>query len=199
MTFYDIASREVLTYADYRQLLETKALGLLEPGDETYADYFRLNLQRMRRIEMTYSVSPVLERTLESLQAQTWIVLTEPWCGDSAQNIPYLVKMAERAPSVSIQFLLRDKNWDVMDEYLTSGKRSIPKLVAFDNTGMELFQWGPRPAEAQEMFDRRKRAGIPLDQVKQELHLWYGRNRGRALETEFCRLLHRMNVSCEMA
>lgn len=200
MTLADLMERELLDYAAYRQLLAAKAGGVLEPGDESHGDYFRLNEQRMRRVEKTYTVSPSLAATIRELPAQTWIVISETWCGDSAQNIPFIARMAEINPNITLRFLLRDKNLDVMDDYLTDGKRQIPKLIVFDEDGVELFQWGPRPREAQALFDRRKVEGIPLDQVKQELHLWYGRNRGAELEKEFCELLTRTaDVACVMA
>lgn len=199
MTLADLMERELLDYAAYRQLLAAKANGILEPGDEIHGDYFRLNEQRMRRVEKTYTVSSALAATIRELPAQTWIVISELWCGDSAQNIPFIARMADMNPDITLRFLLRDKNLDVMDNYLTDGKRQIPKLIAFDEDGAEIFRWGPRPREAQALFDRRKAEGISLDQVKQELHLWYGRNRGVALEKEFCQLLSRTtDVACDM-
>ena len=66
---------------------------------------------------------------------QLWMVLTEPWCGDSAQCLPCLDILAEIHAYITMRFLLRDDNLDIMDHYLTDGKRSIPLLVAFDPEG----------------------------------------------------------------
>lgn len=184
MTLHELMNHHLMDYPAYRRVLQAKADGLIEPGDEEHGDYFRLNEQRMRRVEKTYTVSPDLAESLRLLPPQFWMVITEAWCGDSAQNIPYLAKMAEQNENITQRFLLRDKNLDVMDEFLTDGKRQIPKLIALDPTGRELFRWGPRPAEGQELFMREKAEGVPIDQVKQDLHLWYGRNRGAAIEAE---------------
>ncbi|PSQ76653.1 MAG: thioredoxin family protein, partial [Bacteroidetes bacterium QH_6_63_17] len=43
-------------------------------------------------------------------------------------------------------------NLDIMDQYLTDGNRSIPKLAAFSEEGNERFTWGPRPEGAAQQF-----------------------------------------------
>jgi hypothetical protein len=60
-----------------------------------------------------------------------------------------------------------------MDQYLTGGSRSIPKLVAFTDDGSEAFQWGPRPEAGQNVFDRLKEEGRDKMEIVQELIEWY--------------------------
>ena len=62
-------------------------------------------------------------------------------------------------------------------------------LVAFDDDGNELFKWGSRPKEAVELWAKEKAAGLTKDEILPKLHLWYGRNRGKAMEQEFSGLL----------
>ena len=76
-----------------------------------------------------------------------------------------------------------------MDLYLTDGKRSIPKLIVWDAGGKELFTWGPRPAGAQAVVEEALAAKLPKDQRLEKLHLWYGRDRGRSIESELAVLL----------
>lgn len=76
------------------------------------------------------------------------MVITEPWCGDSAFLLPVIAKASALDEHVTLRNLLRDDNLDIMDQYLTGGSRSIPKLVAFSAEGEELCTWGPRPEEA---------------------------------------------------
>jgi len=84
-----------------------------------------------------------------------------------------------------LRIILRDSNLDIMDLYLTDGKsRSIPKLVAFDEQGNELFQWGARPRQAQELVNRLRSEGMSKEIFLEQLHLWYGRDRGKSLESE---------------
>ena len=57
-----------------------------------------------------------------------------------------------------MRILPRDEHLDIMDQYLTGGSRSIPKLVAFaEDDGREVFRWGPRPDGARERFDDEAR------------------------------------------
>ncbi len=154
----------------------------------------KLNLQRSNRISKTYQINEQLKDLIKLFDCtQTWMVITEDWCGDSAQNLPYIVKIAELNPLINLRILFRDQNLDVMDLYLTNGRaRSIPKLVAFDENGNELFRWGPRPKAAQEVVDQAIQNGIDKNQYLEKLHLWYSDDKGRTLEKEFSILLHNL-------
>ncbi len=63
------------------------------------------------------------------------------------------------------------------------------KGIVIDENDNELFQWGPRPVEAQNLFTRLKNDGMPKPDINKELHLWYGRNRGKEVEREIYELL----------
>ena len=119
-------------------------------------------------------------------------MITESWCGDSAQNLPVIAKLAQLNSNIDFKIVLRDSNLEFMDLHLTNTSRAIPKLVVFDEDNNELFQWGPRPVEAQNLFSRLKNDGIEKSEINKELHLWYGRNRGKEVEREITEL-----VSCQ--
>lgn len=154
-------------------------------------DRDKLNYQRSLRIHKTYSVDPSLCELVKNIsEPQLWMIITENWCGDSAQNLPYLAKIASCNSLIDFRIILRDDNFDIMDLYLTDNKlRSIPKLIAFRKNGEELFQWGPRPKEAQELVHKLKSEGKSKDEYLEELHLWYGRNKGKNLESEIINIL----------
>ncbi|OQY30216.1 MAG: hypothetical protein B6244_01240 [Candidatus Cloacimonetes bacterium 4572_55] len=171
-------------YRDYFQ----RQLGV----ESEYKDYYKLNWQRTSRIEKRHSLSDRLTDALgEIKKPQIWIVVTEPWCGDSAQCLPYILKIAEAAgeEKISVHIFLRDKNLDVIDQYLTRGGRAIPKLIAFDTSGNELFQWGPRPESARQLFLKGKKEGMEKEKIYQKLHKWYAKNKGENIEEEFSELL----------
>ncbi len=166
-----------------------------EGMDETRRSRLRnapLNYQRMSRILRTCEVPADLRRLLASISSsQLWMVLSEPWCGDSSQSIPIIAKLAECTSLITFRILLRDQNLDVMDQYRTAGTRGIPKLVAFDSQGNELFQWGPRPKGAQEVFLVAKSEGLTKAQALERVHLWYARDGGRSIQEEIGALLKR--------
>lgn len=184
---------EGLTFDEYLTLMEQQAeqdpAGLDEEQAERVA-FTKLNLQRSRRIVRTHKVGEPLRERIKNLAVpQLWMVLTEPWCGDSAQCLPHIALMASLRTEIDLRILLRDKNLDIMDQYLTNGSRGIPRLVIFDADGEDLHQWGPRPAEAQEIFALAKAEGLEKPQLLERMHLWYGRNRGVAIEAEILALL----------
>jgi hypothetical protein len=153
-------------------------------------EYKKLNLQRSSRIDKTYTVSDELKSVIMNIKnKQLWMVITEGWCGDSAQTLPHIVKMAELNPNIELKILLRDKNLDIMDLYLTNGTRSIPVLVIFDEAGNELLKWGPRTKVLQEQMIQWKSEGIVKPELYEKLHLWYARNKGKEIEAEFIKIL----------
>lgn len=184
-----------LLYNDFVDLIKNKIeqtdINLLNADEKHLFDYTKLNYQRMLRIDKTYKVPFEIENLIKKIDSyQLWMVLTEDWCGDSAQNLPYFNKYAALNINIDLRILERDKNLEIMDEYLTNGKsRSIPKIVAFNKNGEELFIWGPRPKEAEDLLNKLKAEGLQKDEYVEKLHLWYGRNRGKALESEFIEIL----------
>jgi len=179
-----------ISYNKFLELTQQKLSDNEFKENEKY-DLTKLNLQRSNRIYKTYNVSEEIKQLVEKIkQEQTWVVITEDWCGDSAQNLPYIVKIAELNNKIDLRIILRDQNLDVMDLYLTNGKsRSIPKLVAFDKDWNELFQWGPRPKEAQLVVEQSIKEGLDKNTYLEKLHLWYTEDKGRSLEKEFILLI----------
>lgn len=182
-----------LDHRQYLDLMAEQAGAPSEGLDEEAAqrlEFTQLNLHRSRRIDRTYKMSSELAALIDRLaEPQMWMVLTEPWCGDSAQCLPHIAVMARANPHITLRMVLRDENLDIMDEFLTDGKRSIPRLVAVGANGEVQFQWGPRPAAAQAVFDQAKAEGLAKPDLLERLHLFYGRDRGKALEQEFIALL----------
>ena len=192
--FKDKRPHNGLTYNEYMKKFKDEVNNtnseILKDNDRQSLEYKKLNFQRTQRIEKSYEISGELKSEIENIQEkQIWMVITESWCGDSAQNLPYIAKMASLNPGIDFRIIHRDENPDIMDLYLTNGTRSIPKLIVFDLEGNELFTWGPRPKTAQELIIQWKNEGIVKPELYEKLHLWYGRNKGKDIEAEFQELL----------
>ncbi len=186
-------------YEKYLRLMEEQARidpAGLDESERERIEFTRLNLHRSRRIQRTWKPSEELLRLLEDIdRPQTWLAVTEPWCGDSAQCLPQIATLADHSPRIELVILLRDENPELMDRYLTDGKRSIPIVVAQDAEGREIFRWGPRPRKAQEVFDAARSEGLDKPDILHRLHLFYGRDRGRALDAELVAVLRRAVIS----
>ncbi len=179
----------------YMELMAVQAATEPPADDDEAAEkigYTKLNLHRSTRIVRHWQPSDELAALAARVTTpQLWMVLTEPWCGDSAQCLPCIAVLAASVPSVDLRMILRDENLDIMDQFLTNGKRSIPVLVAFDPDGREFFRWGPRPVAAQAVVDQAKTEGLEKPELLERLHLWYGRNRGAAMDAELVDMLRR--------
>ncbi len=178
---------------DYVKIMENQAriyADELPAEDVEKLEFTKLNLHRTGRILRTYKVPNDLATKVKAIQeSQLWVVITEPWCGDSAQCLPYISAMADLNSNINLRMVLRDENLDIMDSFLTDGKRSIPVLIVFDTEGEVLSTWGPRPAAAQTVFLEAKAEGLEKSGILEQLHLFYGRDRGHALEAEFKQIL----------
>ncbi len=183
-----------LSYSAYLSLTEKLVAENKTSGNEQREDlvaYTKLNLQRMQRIGKTTSLLPELLQTLQGIeQAQIWIVITETWCGDAAQNLPIINLMAETNPNIKLKLVLRDQHLELMDHYLTNGARSIPKLICFDEKGeQEIFHWGPRPKGAQQLAMELKHSCADHETKALAVQKWYLADKGLSMQQEINTLL----------
>lgn len=165
------------SYAEYKEAWregKDRSAGDLDRDERKMLHYLRYNWERSLAVENEFDISDNLRSAVDDIdEPQLWMVITEPWCGDSAFCLPVIRAAAERSDQVTLRILHRDDNLDIMDQYLTGGSRSIPKLVAFSQEGSERFQWGPRPDEGQRLFDHLKEQGRDKMEIVEELISWY--------------------------
>lgn len=84
------------------------------------------------------------------------LVITEDWCGDALYNVPVLVKLLDGNPDVEMRIFLRDRNPDLMDQYLNQGTfRSIPVFVFFDEQMHEVARLIERPPAITEVLEKK--------------------------------------------
>ncbi|UUV21823.1 thioredoxin family protein [Paenimyroides aestuarii] len=192
---YQKALANSLAYNDYLTLIDEKIAQEASTGHEQnqmLTDFTKLNRARMKRLDKTQQILPELEIiTKQITEKQVWLVLTESWCGDAAQNVPVLKKLAEMNPQIDLRMALRDDNDELMQKYLTNGGKSIPKLIAVSaDLEKELFTWGPRPAAAQVEVKRLlDENGGFNEKVKEGIQIWYNHDKGISMQQELIDLL----------
>ncbi|TXD52822.1 MULTISPECIES: thioredoxin family protein [unclassified Polaribacter] len=182
------------TYQEYKDLVrellaEGKSTGPNQSEDIT--NYSMLNDKRMKRLDKTIKITAETVSEIQNLkEPQTWLVLTEGWCGDAAQNLPVIHKMAELNENIELKLILRDENLELMDLFLTNGGRSIPKLLVLDKEHNVSNTWGPRPAEASKLVHAYKAKHGVLDaQLKEDLQVWYNKDKGKSTQDDFIKLV----------
>ncbi len=165
------------------------------PYDQAeYINYTKLNWSRMNRWLKTGKLSDELKETIGKLtQAQEWIVITEPWCGDAAHNIPFLELMAKENDKINISYVLRDKEPFLIDQYLTNGTKSIPKLIIRNTEGKNLVTWGPRPKDCQKMYADLLNEKADFEKIKTEIQNWYNANKGKDIQREINEILEKIS------
>lgn len=186
-----------MSYEAYRQhitkqLAQGKTTGTRQ--SEELVGFTQLNEQRMNRNEKQFKLNEILQQTIENLsKPEVWVVFVEAWCGDCAQNVPIIAKIAASAPKkIALHFLIKSEHLEEFQQHLTNGSESIPKLVRFDNeTLTELGSWGARPEKAQAIAEhwKQNKDTISKEDFEKELHLWYAKDRGQELQNEFVELL----------
>ncbi|NQX90653.1 MAG: thioredoxin family protein [Flavobacteriales bacterium] len=185
-----------MSYEEYREMSvqyaeEGKTSG--EDQSQSLIEYSRLNAHRMKRIDKTTDIGSDLKEVLANQsEKQHWILFTETWCGDAAQNLPVVAKIAELSEKVDLRILLRDEHPDLMDHFLTNGGKSIPKLVIANEDGLVQGTWGPRPKVAQEMVMDWKHSPEPKKPYSEfviELQKWYTKDKTLSTQAELLQLV----------
>lgn len=184
-------STDYLTYRELVASLLSKGKSTGPVQSEALLHYSILNDKRMARLDKTIKLQ---DQTLEFLetykQKVTWLVLSEGWCGDAAQVLPVLNKMAEANEGIELKIALRDENEDLMNRFLTNGGKSIPKLILLNDSNEVIDSWGPRPSEATKMVNEYKsQHGALDDEFKRDLQVWYNKNKGKNTQEDLIELL----------
>lgn len=161
-------------------------------------EFTKLNWHRTQRLQKTISINEeLIEIILNISDSYSWIVVTEAWCGDSAQILPLIAAIANMNPrKIKLYILLRDENPELIDNYLTNGARAIPKLIVINEvTSKEEFVWGPRPIPAQIMFNEWKQnpKGKSWNDFEKDLHGWYAMDKTQTIQQEFLSYFKTLN------
>lgn len=186
---------ESYSYQEYKELInqlitEGKSTGHTQ--NQMLLDYSVLNEVRMKRIDKTQQLETHIIEKLQNLEKpQIWLIIAEGWCGDAAQIVPVLAKMAEQSDKIDLKIVLRDDHDALMSRFLTNGGKAIPKLLLIDAQTRSLINhWGPRPQEAYQLVENyKKEHGKIDDTIKTDLQKWYLKDKGISIQNEVIELL----------
>lgn len=183
------------TYAEYRKLVSDLLVNGQSTGSEqseSLTNYSKLNDARMNRLDKTIKLTDEVISKLENLDHRyIWLVISEGWCGDAAQILPIINKMALASnKKIDLRIVLRDENEELMSQYLTNGGKAIPKVIVIcKEAGIVRADWGPRPKAASElMANYKKEFGVIDEKIKTDLQLWYLADKGISVQEELMQI-----------
>ena len=186
---------KAFSYSEYQELIDNLLEENKTTGDnhsDSYLHYTKMNVQRMSRLDKRIKLSDELKEAVDGLDEDvTFLALTEAWCGDAAQNLPLFHKLEEYSDHIELKLLLRDENLDLMDQFLTNGGRSIPKVIALESDTLSVkWDWGPRPAKLQEKYlEAKKDPDFDYKETAKDIQLWYAKDKTETLQKELVELL----------
>ncbi|MBT8282565.1 MAG: thioredoxin family protein [Muriicola sp.] len=187
--------REAMTYDEFRELVSdlAKEYGTTGPEQtEAYKNYTELNHRRMKRWDKTLKVSETYKNKIEDYSGQViWLVITESWCGDAAPTLPVMNRISNINNNIELRIILRSEYPQIMDMFLTDGKRSIPKLAVLDAENLEVLgSWGPLPSKAGLMAAEYKtKHGSLTAAFKEDLQQWFNADKGMDTLKDLTQLL----------
>ena len=183
------------TYPEYVKLMEdllAEGKSTAPQQDENLTEYSKMNLRRMNRWEKTLKISTEAEAKIKAYEGKMiWLVISEGWCGDAAHSLPVIHQLADLNPNIEMRVVLRDQHEDLMNQFLTNGGKSIPKLIMYDVDQKEVIaDWGPRPTTATQMVEDYKAEHGQVDiGFREQLQLWYNKDRGQNIIADLLKLM----------
>ena len=186
--------QKAISYTSYRKIISDliasgKSSGPIQSED--LLNYSKLNDRRMTRLDKTIQLSQETLLGLKKIDKPiTCLVLTEGWCGDAAQTLPVISKIADESDLITLKIIFRDEHEQLMSQFLTNGGKSIPKLLVLNSQNKVLNTWGPRPNTATKMVQDYKNKYGQLDAAfKQQLQVWYNKDKGVNIQEDMLGLL----------
>ncbi len=188
-----------ITYKNYFELIKKLAKNQKTTGkipSKERIDFTKLNYNRMRRLDKTIKLLDNDIKTFNNFSKQTWLVITESWCGDAAQTLPILHKIAESSSKIDLKIVFRDENNELMNTFLTNGAQAIPKLIILDKNNNVLNTWGPRSFDATQLVLNYKKEFGKIDaEFKKNLQIWYNKNKGWSIINDLLKFDKNFNQS----
>lgn len=181
--------QKAISFEEYMEISEERFRNNPNKNDE-HQDYYELGLQRMNRTLKTYKIDETQTEILKSKNFNGKIlIISEPWCGDASATVPAVSKFFEGKNEVKI--FLRDSDSSLINQFLTDGTQSIPKILIFNEDFSVKNIWGPRPKHGLELLKKYKTdpENYTIDDFHNDLQIYYAKNRGKDTIQEILNLI----------
>ncbi len=179
-----------ISFDEYIQIANERLENPANQNEIEYKPYYELGLQRMSR---TLKKLVIDEEQVNELKSKNFdgkiLIISEAWCGDASATVPALIKFFEGHNEVKI--FLRDSDSSLIEQFLTNGTQSIPKVIILDKEFKVKNSWGPRPKFGHDLLLKYKAdpENYTKDMFYNDLQIYYSRNRGKDAIQEILELL----------
>ena len=179
--------------ADPAGAVRSDSLVRLYEGGRTWAEFFESAKARKPMWTDNYQAgvpdSAVVDRAKAVGGQWRILAVAEDWCGDSANTVPYLVRLAEQVPGLTIRIANSKEGRWLMERHPTAdGRAATPTIVLLGPGGEERGCFVERPAKLREWVSENKPKLSDEDFQKAKM-AWYRDDRGRATVNEVVSLL----------
>lgn len=182
--------QKALTFEEYLKVTEERTHNNPDEKDE-HQEYYELGLHRMERTLKTYKVDDVQLSNLKEKNFKGKIlIISEPWCGDASATVPAVSKFFEAAGN-EVRIFLKDSDLSLINQYLTNGTQSIPKVLILNEDFSLKNLWGPRPKYGNDLLKKFKEneETYPREDFYNDLQVYYAKNRGKDAIEEILNLI----------
>jgi Thioredoxin len=131
------------------------------------------------------------EIDLRKLQKRRLLIVTEDWCSDSVQTVPYIYLAVKNHPGVTIRIVNSTVGRPIMEAHRTPDDRAAtPTVVALDEHNQFLGAWVERPAALQALVLEQQKVRMRR-QVTEIKMTWYEKDAGRSTVSEVMALFEK--------
>ena len=104
-----------------------------------------------------------ISRLNESLRV---LCIAEPWCGDCANGVPIIAKLAGELDNWDFRIVPRDSFREEVDRfYTTAGRKKIPIVIFADEDGDEITRWIERPTRSYHLLGKLRDQNLSKEEV----------------------------------
>ena len=162
----------------------------------TFAEF--LEKARARRDEWRAhyndaAVTPDLMTRMRALpEKRRLLVVTEDWCSDSANTVPYIARLVDGAPErLEIRLINSQLGKTLMEAHRTpDGRAATPTVVVLGADGRVIGAWTERPSSVQTWFLEKQNTTMQKA-LHDELLAWYAKDAGTTTVAEIADILGR--------
>ncbi len=163
---------------------------------KTFAEFLENARARRDQWRAHYNdaaVTPDLVTRMRALpDKRRLLIVAEDWCSDSANTVPYIVRLVDGAPErLELRVIDSERGRPIMEAHRTpDGRAATPVVVILAEDGRVLGAWTERPSSIQTWFLEKQKTTMQKP-LHDELHEWYVKDAGKTTMAEIADIVSR--------